>query len=360
MSEFASPGGAIVAPRVRDFGELEGQLARWLAERIEGASDLRLENFAYPKGAGQSHETILFDARWRESGEGRSQGLVVRIKPADFPVFVDDMFVEQCEVMRVVHEDGRVPVAKVFWREDDPSVLGSPFFVMERLNGRVAVSNPSYLASGWVAEAGEEQRARLWRQAVSALAGLQKIPRTGFGFLEPVEGVTGFEFEWDRWSRYLDHVDRPDRPLPEHRRVWSALRDRMPANRPAGLVWGDARVGNILVDDNFDVVGLMDWEQPSLGGALHDLGWWLFSQRIKVRTNGGRSLAGIPGREETAALWSEVTGIATADLDWYEAFAGLKTALIAVNLLDLRGKSPQGGGYADNPMMDEIRESFGL
>jgi hypothetical protein len=44
---------------------LNAQLADWLAERLGDVSELRLSNLAYPRGAGQSHETILFDAGWR-------------------------------------------------------------------------------------------------------------------------------------------------------------------------------------------------------------------------------------------------------------------------------------------------------
>ncbi len=54
--------GVIVAPRVRDLRVLEGQLTVWLATRLAGVRDVRIQNLAYPLGAGQSHETILFDA----------------------------------------------------------------------------------------------------------------------------------------------------------------------------------------------------------------------------------------------------------------------------------------------------------
>ena len=351
-----SSGGTIVTPYVRDFSVLGRQLTDWLADRLDGAADLRLENFDYPRGAGQSHETILFEAHWREAGENRSTGLAVRIKPTRFTVFLDDMFEEQCQLMQALKADGRVPVAGVYWLEKDPSILGAPFFVMERLHGRVAVSHPSYMESGWVAEATAEQRARLWGQAVRMLGALQTVPQDSLGFLVPAEGMSGFEYEWDRWDRFLRHIEKPDRPVAEHRRIWSLLRDRMPADPPAGLVWGDARIGNILVDDSFDIVALMDWEQPSLGGALQDLGWWLFNQRVKVRENGGRLLAGIPDREETIEIWAATTGIEPREVEWYEAFAGLKTASLSINMMDMRGQVPPGGDYAATPQMRCLQE----
>lgn len=101
-------------------------------------------------------------------------------------------------------------------------------------------------------------------------------------------------------------------------------------------MWGDARIGNIMVDDQFEVVALMDWEQPSLGGAMHDLGWWLFNQRTKIDERDGRSLDGITSWADTVALWSERTGLPGDDIEWYEAFAAFKTACLATNMQDMR------------------------
>src|SRR5690606_25206979 len=112
------------------------------------ATDLRITDLDYPKGAGQSHETILFDAHWSEGGQARSQGCVVRIKPARFTVFPDTLFEEQYHVMKVLHEGGYVRVARPLWLEEDPSLLGQPFSVMEKKQGRVPVSIPPYARTG--------------------------------------------------------------------------------------------------------------------------------------------------------------------------------------------------------------------
>ena len=85
----------IVAPETRDLAELAGALSGWLAQKMPGASDMVIDNLDYPRGAGMSHETILFDAHWREGGEAKSQGMVVRIKPEKKTVFPDNLFDEQ-------------------------------------------------------------------------------------------------------------------------------------------------------------------------------------------------------------------------------------------------------------------------
>src|SRR5207247_7603985 len=132
----------IVAPAVRDLQVLASELAAWLAPRLPEGRDIRVENLAYPFGAGQSHETVLFDLSWSQGGRRMTQGCVVRIKPTSHTVYPDDLYDEQYKLMRVLHEHGRVRVAKILWVEQDPTILGAPFFVMEKVRGRVAVSVP--------------------------------------------------------------------------------------------------------------------------------------------------------------------------------------------------------------------------
>ena len=329
--------GVIIAPAQRDLRVLDAQLVEWLEARMPGVQDLALSNFGYPKGAGQSHETILFDASWKQDGQAHEQGFVVRIKPTGFKVYVDDMFVEQVELMRVMRDSGRVPVAKIFWYESDPALLGAPFFVMEKISGRVAVTVPSYLSEGWVAEATLEQRAKLWDNGVRTLAAIPSIPLEQIAFLDrPTEG-DGFMQEWNRWRRYLGVVEERG-ALPLHRDLLNRLAATMPAHRPQGLVWGDARLGNLMIGEDMEVLAVMDWEQPSLGGALHDLGWWLFNDRVRTSDNNGQGLSGFGTRAQTLQLWSEVSGIATDDIDWYEAFAGLKMCCLYFHMSDMRGQ----------------------
>ena len=351
-------GGTIVAPGLRDLDDLARRLTRWLSGRLSGAADVHLSELSYPRGSGQSAETILFDAHWREAGTARSRGLVVRIKPSTFRLFREDLFVEQFRLMQVLGQHGGVPVAPVLWLEESPAVLGSPFFVMEKVPGRVAVSVPSYLEQGWVAEATAAQRAVLWENCVRALAALPSVPLSAVPFLVPADG-DGFGGEWTRWAGFLDELERPDRLLPEHREVLGVLAAAMPDHRPAGIVWGDARIGNMLIDDEFGVAALMDWEQPSAGGALHDLGWWLINQRGKSRPLGGRLLPGMLDRADTIALWEQVTGIRAEAIDWYEAFAAYKMACLMVNMYDLRGQRPPQGNYAALHHLGSARELLG-
>lgn len=318
--------GLIVAPETRDLDRFAGQLEAWLRQRMPAASDLDIHNLNYPRGAGLSHETILFDVAWTEQGAPKTRGMVARIKPTRHFVFPDNLFDEQYQLMRHLHADGRVRVAEPFWIEQDASILGAPFFVMAKVRGRVPVSSPPYRDVGWVAEATPEQRATMWENGVRQLAAVQAVSRQGLDFLR---GATpgaeeGLAQEWDKYRRFIawaaDDTFRP---------ILSAGMDRLerswPKNQPAGLVWGDARLGNMMFDEAFEVVAVMDWEQPSLGGALHDLAWWLVLSELWHSASPTRPyLHGMGTRAETIALWQSITGISADDIEWYEEFVQLK------------------------------------
>ena len=286
MSGDTGTRPTIVAPEVRDLDDLSRKLVGWLHRLMPGGADLRLADLRYPLGAGMSHETILFDAHWTENGREMQRGMVVRIKPTRHLVYQDDMFEQQYGVMQLMHAAGYVRVARPLWLERDATLLGAPFFVMEKIAGRVAVSYPPYAQTGWLADAAPAGRRRMWEDAVTQLALIQRIPATDAAFLNlPGDFTEPFDQEIDRWRRYLDWID-PDSRLSLLRQGYDRLLAARPDNRPDGIVWGDARLGNMMIDDDFRVAAVMDWEQPSLGGALHDLGWWLYSDHVQTEGRG--------------------------------------------------------------------------
>ncbi|WP_298264069.1 phosphotransferase family protein [Acidocella sp.] len=331
----------IVAPETRDLDILAGQLSGWLARRLEGASDVHIHNLSYPRGAGQSHETILFDANWLVHGERVARGLVVRIRPTGHQVFPDTLFEEQYRLMDFLHKDGRVRVARIYWFEEDATLLGAPFFVMEKKLGRVPVSIPPYRETGWVAEAAPAQRAKLWENAVRQMAAVQSVPLEGLGFLRGATPDTreGLAQEWDKYRRFIAWAANAElRPVLEA--GMARLEKSWPKNQPPGLVWGDARIGNMMFGDDFDVVAVMDWEQPSLGGALHDLAWFLVNSSAMHGASASQPpLAGMGSRAETIALWREITGIPADELEWYEEFTILKYSCCSLSTAKL-GRYP--------------------
>ena len=263
----------IIAPNIRELGELAAQLSAWLAGKVLGATDICIDNLSYPSGAGMSHETILFDASWTQQGNTVTSGLVIRIKPTANQVFCDDLFEQQYRIMRLMFDKRYVPVAEPLWIERDPTLLGAPFFVMRKMHGRVPVSRPPYAEQGWIADASPAQRRKLWENGVRTLAAIARVPLDEIDFLAGPDGAhSGLAQEWDKYVRFVEWVSS-ERRQPALDAALTALRARWPGNQPAGLVWGGAELVNRMFDDNFEVVCVMDWEQPSLGGPLNDLAW---------------------------------------------------------------------------------------
>jgi aminoglycoside phosphotransferase (APT) family kinase protein len=343
----------LVAPNVRDLEELAGQLARWLGGRLPQAAEFRLHDFAYPSGAGMSHETILFDASWHDARGPVTQGFVVRVKPVANQVFVDDLFDRQFRVQRLMFEKQWLPVAEPLWFEGDAGVIGAPFFIMRKLRGRVPVSRPPYAESGWIAEASPALRRKLWENGVRMLANVARIPLAEVQFLSGPEGArSGLAQEWDKWSRHLEWISAGRRwPVLDSMR--DQLLARWPKNQPEGLVWGGAELVNVMFDEDFQVLAVMDWEQPSLGGPLNDLAWWLHAAAMKHgETATRRHLEGMGTREETIALWGEASGLEVEDIDWYEDFTALKFACLGVSMAHQRGWP--------GPDHSELAKRFGL
>ncbi|MFT4055191.1 MAG: phosphotransferase family protein [Novosphingobium sp.] len=329
----------IVAPETRDLVELAERLQRWLGSRLPQASGIGIANLAYPRGAGQSHETVLFDAYWNEGGRGHKQGCVVRIKPRAFTVFPDNLFEEQHAIMVLMADEGLVRVARPLWFEEDPSILGNSFFVMEKKQGRVPVSVPPYGREGWLHDATPTQRRTLWRSAVEQLAAIQRVPVGKASFLAGQGSAAhGLAQEWNKYQRFTAWLEEVA-PQPVLRDALARLEGAWPVHDPEGIVWGDARIGNMMFDDDFKVVAVMDWEQPSLGGALHDLAWFCtLSETMHGRSSThGAYLEGMGTREETIALWEEISGKSAAGLEWYEEFTHFKMTCTGVRLGQLRG-----------------------
>jgi aminoglycoside phosphotransferase (APT) family kinase protein len=332
----------IVAPSTRDLDELSRDLANWLQTKVPEARDIRIDNLDYPRGAGQSHETILFDAHWHEGGERIDRGCVVRFKPTSFIMFPDDLWEQQIAIMQLFHQDGRIPVAQVYWKEDDPTILGGQFYVMEKKTGRVPVSVPPYSMSGWFFESTPEQRNRAWRQGVEAMARLHTMPPESLGFLKGPPGAEqGLPQEWDKWCRYVDWVNA-DGEIPILKEALAKLESTKPAHDAPGLVWGDCRIGNMMFDNNHDLIAVMDWEQVTLGGSLNDLAWWIYLGEMMHGASGhtGRHLEGMGTRQETIDLWEAITGQSADGLEWYEDFMVLKTCLMSIRMGRMRGQEP--------------------
>jgi aminoglycoside phosphotransferase (APT) family kinase protein len=314
-------------------------LGGWLSQRLaaQGCQDVRLAELS-PPDAGYSGKTIFADATWTAPDGGRRQAeFVFRVQTSDQQLFVAPDALRQARVMSALAGRPGVPVPEIRFTETDPRVLGAPFYVMDRVRGRVPGDVPSWHRKGWTVDLPPAGRARLHDNGLAALAALHQVDwRDGFGFLEPAgqgSALDRYLAQLERWYEWCAPSRRfgPDLLAAGLRQVL----DRRPSDPREGVVWGDARVGNMCFADDLSVAALFDWEGATIGPPGIDLGWWLMFERYLCEAQGLRRLDGVPGRAATIARYQELGGAPVPDIDYYELLAAVVMTLITSRLADV-------------------------
>lgn len=343
----------------RDLDQAASVFSSWLAQRMRDASNVVVSGLAWPQGAGMSNETILMRARWIQGGKTMEQGLVARLAPKVVQFFKDADLRRQFDLLKAVHAGGHVKVAEPLWFEDDPSLLGQPFYVMRRLEGRVPVSFPGYNVAGFLFDASPRERAILWRSAMKELCRIATTPIDAVQVLAmPDKGATGFDQLFNFWKESCRWAGADRAPFLMSAEAW--MEKHRPQNPMSGFSWGDARIGNMMFGDDFELTGVMDWEQASLGGPMHDLGWWLYFDDMHSWRNGHKRIEGLGTRKETVDLWRELTGIEPSGLVWHEVFAGYKLAtIVARRYASTRDERP-GFNLNNNAYTRAMAELMGV
>src|SRR2546423_6778866 len=160
----------MAVPTSRDPAQTRAALTDWLQQKL-GSADVELTELPGPQFSGFSNETLLFDVRHGD----RVFGIAVRLEPSVHRVFPETAFELQIRVIRSL-EGTAVRVPTILWHEPDRTVLGSAFFVMERVDGRAPPDNPPYHVAGWLHEAPPEVRKRVWGDGLDAMVAVHGTP----------------------------------------------------------------------------------------------------------------------------------------------------------------------------------------
>lgn len=348
---------AAAEQRALDLDALGTALPGVLSRRL-GVTDVVVGDLRIPEGAGTSSGTVLFRAAWTADGTRQTRDLVVRTHPDKVQLFRDPDFRKQYLVLDRLHRSGRVRVPEPLCYEDDPGVIGVPFFVMEQLKGHVPVSFPGYNSGGFLFDATPAQRRVAWESALDQLCRIATVPVDDFRFLDrPELGPTGIEQQLEYWRRSTDWSTGGRTPEPVWR-MYEWLASNLPDDRAPGFTWGDARIGNMMFGDDFQVVGVMDWEQVNLSGIRQDLGWWLYFDDFHGRSRGLKRLDGLGSRDETIAFWEARVGQRAGDLTWYEVFTGYQVGLLSIRTLRILG-APDALDFDSNLGFKVARERLG-
>ncbi|KZS81802.1 phosphotransferase family protein [Mycobacterium persicum] len=323
----------------RDVTTLPAVMSRWLSTVLPGGAAPQVSVESGVDSTGMSSETIIVTACWRQDGQPIEQKLVVRVAPAatDVPVFPTYRLDHQFEVIRRVGELTDVPVPNVRWIEPTGDVLGTPFFLMDYVDGVVPPDVMPYtFGNNWFADAAAERQRELQDATVAVLATLHSIPdaENTFGFLaKDFPGDTALRRHVN-WVRAWYDFAVPDigrSPLLERTFAW--LDDNWPheadARQPV-LLWGDARVGNVMYRD-FRPVAVLDWEMVTLGPRELDVAWMIYAHLVFQELAALATLPGLPEvmREaDVRATYERLTGAELGDLHWFYVYSGVMWACV--------------------------------
>lgn len=319
----------------RDVTTLPSVMAQWLSTVMPGGTtpDVTVESSIDANG--MSSETIILTGKWAQDGQPTEQKWVARVAPSteDVPVFPTYRLDHQFDVIRLVGELTDVPVPRVRWMENSGDVLGTPFFLMDHVDGIVPPDVMPYTFGGnWFADAPAEKRRELQDATVDVLAKLHSIPDAveTFGFLSEIDppGDTPLRrhFGWlkDWYEFAVPDIGRSS--LVETALAW--LEDNFPtdvAATPPVLAWGDSRIGNVLYED-FRPVAVLDWEMATVGPRELDVAWIVFAHMVFQELAGLAGLPGLPDvmrEEDVRSTYEELTGATLGDLKWFYVYSGV-------------------------------------
>jgi aminoglycoside phosphotransferase (APT) family kinase protein len=277
-----------------------------------GTGELDVE----PVGDGHSNVTYLVRRGERD--------VVVRRPPRPpLPPSAHDVLREARLLRAVRGTAARVP--EVLAVCDDESVIGAPFYVMERVLGDVITAEvPAVLDT-------PAERRRIGDELVDALVEIHAVdwPSCLEGFGKP----TGYLERQVRRFRGLWEHSRT-REVPEVERVGAWLDSNLPDSAPATIVHGDYRLGNTMFAPGAParLVAVFDWEMATIGDPLADLGYLCTTWSEADDPPLGRFELGrvtraeaFPTRAELVGRYEERSGRTVGDLRWYRTLAVWKS-----------------------------------
>lgn len=308
---------------------IPNRLNDWFKQKSNGRQSV--DNFAMPE-IGFSSETLMFDLITEADNGSISEPMVIRLQPQGEPLFQKYDLRKQYRIMDTLASSD-VPVPKMVAYEEDDSIFGSPFYIMERVTGNIPTDNPPYHMMGWFAEQSPENVRATWFSGVDKLARVGGLNYRDYDldFLdEPELGATPALQHIQVYDDLMEWgLNRDCQPTLEGTLAW--LRSNCPENEPVALAWGDSRISNQIFQGT-ECVACIDWEMARLGNPMQDMAWWLILDQCLSTYIGIPRNEHVPSEEETLAYWEEVSGRKVEHLMYYKIFGSFFFSVIMARL----------------------------
>ncbi len=316
------------------------RLGRWLAERIDG---LRLPLEVRQFRGGQSNPTFLL-------ADAAGQRFVLRRKPPGKLLKSAHAVDREFRVISALHAEGSVPVARPRVLCQDESVIGSWFYVMDHVDGRI-------FWEAAIPGVERAERAALFDAMNATIAALHRLDPEEVGLGDFGRPGNYFARQISRWSgQYL--ADEEAGRIAAMDRLVAWLPENIPEGDETAIVHGDFRIDNmIFAPDEPRVVAVLDWELSTLGHPLADFAYHLMMYRMPPTGFTGLmgvdiAALGIPGEDEYMRRYCARVGrapIPREELDFHIAFNMFRLAGILHGIL---GRVKRG--TAANPRAAEM------
>jgi aminoglycoside phosphotransferase (APT) family kinase protein len=320
-------------------------LERFLNEHIPGpATPIVVRKHT----AGYSNVTLFVDR-----GE---QKLVLRRPPTGNLLPSAHDVGREYRFISAVYGKARVP--RPIANCEDPSVIGAPFYVMERVAGTEiretipeAYDNPA-------------GRRKMAEEIVDALIEVHAVDWQAAGLTAPPGSYV--ERQLRRWQKQWELTRARTRELPGLDRVSQWLQDHMPASSETTIAHGDYKMDNVLFAfDQPKILAILDWELATIGDPLADVGWlqsgWGDREQIEMDRAAGIPATdplpvtlreGFPDHEELAEIYAARSGRSIEGLRFYRLLAMFKGAVIGegIHMRYIEGNvtNPQGARMKDS------------
>ncbi len=299
---------------------------------------------ATPIGDGHSNVTYLV-----ERGE---RSFVLRRPPRPpLPPSAHDVLREARLLSALWDTPARVP--RVLAVGDDLTVIGSPFYIMEMIEGEVIVESvPAALDT-------PEQRHLIGEQLIDALVEIHDVDWRAAG-LEDFGKPTGYLERQLRRFGGLWELNKT-REIPAVESVGAWLAENLPQSGPATIVHGDFRLGNTIFSPHSpaQLLAVLDWEMATIGDPLADLGYLCMMWTEQGDPAGGlrehlgkvTRAEGFPTRGELIARYEELSGRSMGNIRWYTTLALWKSIVF------MEGNYKRAiAGTTDDPYLKQFGE----
>jgi aminoglycoside phosphotransferase (APT) family kinase protein len=244
-----------------------------------------------------------------------------------------------------------VPVAEPSRYEPDPGFLGAPFVAMPFVDG--AITDQLTPADPWLTGLdGDDDRHRVWTAFLDTVASIDQVDGDGLG----LRGGLAAELEW--WDRYLGWATDGHPPAALAEALAWCRANRPPHEPPAGLLWGDVRLGNVIWDEGARTPkAVLDWDMATVGPAEMDLAWFLALEQVGADLT-GMSVPGFGSHGDAVERFEQGIGRPLQNLPWFEVFALVRASAVSTRIAVLFGRAGQRSMFqpGDDPTLHAALE----